>query len=165
MTFGDVKAWNALKLSFPDDNKGSRIIFTSRIHDLISKAKSGCVPFPLKLLPEKESWELLEKNIFDQDYSCPTNIFVDIGMQIAKKCKGLPLAVLLIAGLLKKDVENLDRWREVGECLDKLVAIEECKGILEESYKQLPEFLKPCFLYFGSFPEDEVIGVNDLILL
>ncbi|KAI5670254.1 hypothetical protein M9H77_10618 [Catharanthus roseus] len=78
---------------------------------------------------------------------------------------GLPLAVVLIAGLLKKDIMNLDWWRQIGERLDKLVAIEDCKGILEESYKQLPDFLKPCFLYFGSFPEDEKIRVNDLIIL
>ncbi|KAI5673906.1 hypothetical protein M9H77_14270 [Catharanthus roseus] len=142
----DVRAWNALHLSFPDDNKGSRIIFTSRIHDLISKAKSGCVPFPLKLLPEKESWELLEKNIFDQDYSCPTNIFVDIGMQIAKKCKGLTLAVLLIAGLLKKDIENLDWWRQVGERLDKLVAIEDCKGFIPKHETKSLEFVAEEYL-------------------
>ncbi|KAI5670253.1 hypothetical protein M9H77_10617 [Catharanthus roseus] len=152
----DVRAWDVLKLSFPDDNVGSRIMFTSRIHDLVSKVKSGCVPLTLRPLSEENSWELLEKNLFDQD-DCPTDTFVDIGTQIATKCMGLPLAVVLIAGLLKKDIMNLDWWRQVGERLDKLVAIEDCKGILEESYKQLPDFLKPCFLYFGSFQEDENI--------
>ncbi|KAI5670213.1 hypothetical protein M9H77_10577 [Catharanthus roseus] len=160
----DVTAWDVLKLSFPDDNVGSRIIFTSRIHDLVSKVKSGCVPLTLRPLSEKESWELLEKNLFDQD-DCPIDTFVDIGMQIATKCMGLPLALVLIAGLLKKDIMNLDWWRQIGERLDKLVAIEDCKGILEESYEQLPDFLKHCFLYFGSFPEDEKIRVNDLIIL
>ncbi|KAI5670265.1 hypothetical protein M9H77_10629 [Catharanthus roseus] len=160
----DVRAWDVLKLSFPDDNVGSRIIITSRIHDLVSKVKSECVPLTLRPLSAKESWELLEKNLFDQN-DCPTDTFVDIGTQIATKCMGLPLAVVLIAGLLKKDIMNLDWWRQVGERLDKLVAIEDCKGILEESYKQLPDNLKPCFLYFGSFPGDEKIRVNDLIIL
>ncbi|XP_055803109.1 putative late blight resistance protein homolog R1B-11 [Solanum dulcamara] len=37
--------------------------------------------------------------------------------------------------------------------------------IIEVSYKELPNNLKPCFLYFGAFLEDKEISVSKLIWL
>lgn len=163
----DVKAWNSLKMSFPDDNMGSRIIFTTRIQNLIPEAevleKKQFSPLHLNPLSEEESWELLEKKLFDQEKCLPD--FVDIGKQIARNCKGLPLYIVIIAGLLKEKIENLDWWNQVGRSLDMLITKEGCKDVLELSYKHLPEFLKPCFLYFGLFQEDEVIKAKKLIWL
>jgi len=39
------------------------------------------------------------------------------------------------------------------------------KDILKLSYDSLPERLKPCFLYFGMYPEDYRIPVKQLIQL
>ncbi|KAM7530029.1 hypothetical protein LguiB_033439 [Lonicera macranthoides] len=43
--------------------------------------------------------------------------------------------------------------------------LEKCFDILALSYKELPPKLKPCFLYFGVFPEDFEIPVRQLIRL
>lgn len=41
----------------------------------------------------------------------------------------------------------------------------QCKGILKLSYKHLPDHLKPCFLYFGAFQEDEKVPAQKLMWL
>ncbi|CAI9114231.1 OLC1v1014900C1 [Oldenlandia corymbosa var. corymbosa] len=55
----NIEAWDCIKDSFPDDNNGSRIIFTSRIHNLVSQAKLNCSPHPLRrslvILSERSS--------------------------------------------------------------------------------------------------------------
>jgi hypothetical protein len=92
-----------------------------------------------------------------------------IEQKIVENCKGLPLAVVLIAGVLKEKVENLDWWKQVGESLrqvgESLGSLNGGEGrfdVLEVVYNQLPEVLKPCFLFLGSFTEDEEIRVKKL---
>lgn len=159
----DIGAWDAVKLSFPDDNNGSRILFTSRIHDVVLRAKSDSLPYPLSPLSEEESWELLEKRIFHGKDICPRD-FVMVGKQIAEDCKGLPLAIVLVAGLLKEKAENLGWWKQIGEKISR-ISKEGCAHILELSFKHLLEPLKPCFLYLGLFQEDKEIKVQKLTKL
>ncbi|CAI9111949.1 OLC1v1012300C1 [Oldenlandia corymbosa var. corymbosa] len=59
-----IDTWNSLKDSFPDDGQGSRIVFTSRIHDMVSQTKPNCSPYPLCSLSDEESWELLRGKLF-----------------------------------------------------------------------------------------------------
>lgn len=160
----DVGAWNVLKLSLPDDEQYSRILFTSRIHNVVLDAKSNSFPYLLSQLSDQESWELLERRLFNNKDICPRN-FVQHGKQIAIDCKGLPLAVVLVAGLLKKEINNLDWWKQIGESLDSRISKGGCANILELSYKHLSEPLKVCFLYLGLFQEDKVIQVQKLINL
>ncbi|KAI5670273.1 hypothetical protein M9H77_10637 [Catharanthus roseus] len=42
---------------------------------------------------------------------------------------------------------------------------EGCMNILELSYNHLPEYLKPCFLYYGAFPQGEQVKVRRLTQL
>ncbi|KAL3501830.1 hypothetical protein ACH5RR_036279 [Cinchona calisaya] len=156
----DIKAWDILKGSFPDDYKGSRIVFTSRNHNLSSLAKPDCSPHLLRLFSDEESWELLQQKLFHKD-GCPPTFSV-IGEQIAKNCKGLPLAVAVIAGLLARTDFDINWWKHVAHSLSSRLADEGCLDILELSYKYLPDYLKPCFLYLGAFRQDKVIKVQKL---
>ncbi|CAI9109958.1 OLC1v1009902C1 [Oldenlandia corymbosa var. corymbosa] len=90
-------AWDDLRISFPDDSNSSRILITSRLRDMVSKISD---PHLLRPLSEKESWELLKLKIF-QENECPQEL-LEVGWQIAKNCKGLPLAIGAIAGLLNR---------------------------------------------------------------
>lgn len=127
------------------------------------EATSNSRPCPLSPLSEEQSWELLEKRLFHKD-NCPLN-FVEIGKQIANNCKGIVLAVVLVAGLLKERIKNLDCWKQIRKDLGSRISQEECLHISEQSYRHLPEPLKPCFLYFGSSRENKVIRVQKLIQL
>ncbi|WMV31863.1 hypothetical protein MTR67_025248 [Solanum verrucosum] len=55
-------------------------------------------PLDLRFLSPEESWELLEKRAFGKE-SCP-NELLDVGKEIARKCKGFPLVADLIAGVI-----------------------------------------------------------------
>lgn len=80
-----------------------------------------------------------------------------MGKQTAKNCKGRPLAIVVIAGVLANQDSNLAFWKQVGENLKSQVPREGCMDILELSYKHLPHYLKPCFLYLAAYQEDEPI--------
>ncbi|XP_027082305.1 putative late blight resistance protein homolog R1B-8 isoform X2 [Coffea arabica] len=156
----DIEAWNALKISFPDDTNGSRILLTSRHHGIIGESHH------LRPLDEEESWELLHKKLsITIEGGYPVELSV-LGRQIAKNCNGLPLSIVIISGILGN--LDQDRWGEVAERLDsnsEIGATEHCKSILKLSYEHLPDHLKPCVLYFSAFREDQEISVKRLMLL
>ncbi|KAL3500533.1 hypothetical protein ACH5RR_039626 [Cinchona calisaya] len=161
----DDKAWNALERSFPNDSNGSRIIITSRLHDVALKAKPDSDPYSLRLLSDIESWKLLQMKIFHG--TCPDEL-LEVGKEIAKNCKGLPLAVVAIAGILERTEKKQDKWKKVAESLNSRIIDDpqsRCKDILQLSYKELPDNLKPCLLYFGAFLEDKDVPICKLIRL
>ncbi|KAL3501997.1 hypothetical protein ACH5RR_036446 [Cinchona calisaya] len=160
----DIEAWNDLKEIFPDDNNGSRILFTTRNHNVALEVNS--VTYALSLLSDEQSWKLLREKVFEER-RCPTEL-LQVGKEIAKVCKGLPLAVVTVAGILK----TTERQQYKREQVAKSLCSKEAKnplahnfGILELCYSHLPNYLKPCFLYFASFREDAVISVSKLLWL
>ncbi|KAL2559042.1 putative late blight resistance protein-like protein R1B-16 [Forsythia ovata] len=157
--------WDDLRRYFPNDHNGSRIMITSRIHEVALQAKSHSSPHLLRLFSEKESWELLQKKLFQKE-SCPMEL-VEVGKQIAKNCKGLPLSVVLIAGILARMDKKIDWWKQVAANLStfRVSDSKQCHDILELSYKHLPDHLRPCFLYFGAFAEDKEVPVRKLLRL
>ncbi|KAL8502065.1 hypothetical protein ACS0TY_021256 [Phlomoides rotata] len=141
---------------FPDDGNGSRLLFTSRNKDV---APPNSVIYKLPFLTDEQSWELLEKKAFGCGI-CPAGL-QGIGKKIAARCCGLPLTVVVIAGVLLTMDEEESKWEEVGVNLASYTD-NSVRQILELSYKHLPDHLKPCFLYFGGFKEDEEISVGNL---
>ncbi|MCD7462792.1 hypothetical protein HAX54_049372 [Datura stramonium] len=129
-------------------------------------ASTGKPPYQMRLLNFDESWELLQSSAFVKN--CFPLEFEQIGKQIALKCGGLPLAIIVIAGLLSKIGEVLDEWKRVAENVSSVVSTDldvQCMRVLALSYHHLPHHLRACFLYFAIFPEDEVIFVNKLVKL
>ncbi|KAL2515500.1 putative disease resistance RPP13-like protein 3 [Forsythia ovata] len=118
----------------------------------------------MRFLNENESWNLLRQRIFGEGYCHPK--LEEIGNKIARNCLGLPLAIVVIAGLLSK-VKKTQYWENVAENVSSIVTKNEEKfmEILSLSYSHLPHHLKACFLYMGAFPEDSEIPVSKLISL
>ncbi|XP_027120387.2 putative late blight resistance protein homolog R1A-3 [Coffea arabica] len=161
----DIKVWNELRISFPDEKKGSRIIFTSRSSYVASQVEYGGKPHNLRPLSEKESFELLLKKVFRKE-DCPQAL-CGIAMKIAKKCRGLPLVVVVVAGVLATIGHDSLVWEEFAESLTSTMVsgTDQCKKSLELSYEHLPYHLKACLLYFAAFREDEKIGAKNLMRL
>ncbi|CAA2976974.1 late blight resistance homolog R1A-3 isoform X1 [Olea europaea subsp. europaea] len=161
----DINIWNDLERYFPKDGTGSRILFTTRNKKVGSKASPHSIINALPLLSEAESWELLQRKVF-KDENCPQEL-LDIGKQIAINCHGLPLAVVIIAAVLSNMEKKEHLWQKVERNLSAHISDNENKfmQILELSYKHLPNHLKPCFLYFGTFDEDDEIYIEELISL
>ncbi|CDP00692.1 unnamed protein product [Coffea canephora] len=160
-----IDAWNDVKRCFPDDKTGSRILLTSRITELASYINAKKPPHCMSLLDTEQSWELLEKLVFGIA-SCPPEL-EKCGKLIAKRCQGLPLAIVVMAGVLSRVVKTYDCWNNFAEKVCAIISTnpEECLDILALSYNYLPHHLKACFLHMAAFPEDCEIEVQKLINL
>ncbi|KAJ9546942.1 hypothetical protein OSB04_019485 [Centaurea solstitialis] len=160
----DDRAWKELRIYFPDDRNGSRILITSRNIDLNLEATTAMPPHRLRLRTARESWSILKMMVF-KDGMCPWRLH-DVGKQISSKCWGLPLAVSITAGLLRSRWTRAS-WKEVAESLSNYIVSDphQYMDTLALSYDHLPLHLRPCFLYLGAFPGDCDIPVHKLIWL
>ncbi|CAA3010775.1 late blight resistance homolog R1A-10 [Olea europaea subsp. europaea] len=161
----DIKALDELRSIFPDVNNGSRIILTTRLSDVAVYAGSSSLTHHLSFLSPEKSWTLLCQKALGNE-CCPPDL-EEIGKRIAEKCKGLPLALVVIGGVLYKAEKTRADWEFVAENAKSAVTgnNEDLMEILSWSYNHLPYHLRACFLYMGVFPEDYVIHVTHLIRL
>ncbi|KAH0678123.1 hypothetical protein KY284_019208 [Solanum tuberosum] len=107
----EAEVVDVVKRVFPRNKMGHRIMMTTHERYLASYANPD--PHNLKFLNENESFELLVKRVFGNGNSCPVE-FVELGQTIARKCEGIPLEIVLIAGILigrtdKRDWERVDK--------------------------------------------------------
>lgn len=157
----EVEAWEDLGLCFPRGENGSRVIVTTRIEEVAKHLQHRSDPYSLRFLTPEESWELLQKKVFRGE-SCPPDL-LEAGSQVAQHCKGLPLVIVLIAGIIAKMEREASSWLEVANDLSSLALGEQSMKVIQSSYDHLEDHLKPCLLYMGSFPEDHKIPVYDLL--
>ncbi|XP_028088470.1 probable disease resistance RPP8-like protein 2 [Camellia sinensis] len=87
-----------------------------------------------------------------------------LGRKMVNLCVGLPLAIIVPSGLLARK-HTLREWEMVYQNVhshkwndDPTQHDNGVSKVLALSYHDLPYQLKPCFLYFGHFPED--YGIN-----
>ncbi|XP_015901729.3 disease resistance protein RPP13-like [Ziziphus jujuba] len=158
--------WDEIRTCFPNDSNGSRILITSREKEVASNA-SSTPPYFLPFLDEEASWELLCKKVFRGE-KCPSNL-ESLGRQLAESCKGLPLSIVVLGGILANKEKTHQRWSNfIGNVNWFLINDDDskrCSDILALSYNHLPRKLRLCFLYVGVFPEDFLIPARDLIQL
>ncbi|GAB4837261.1 hypothetical protein Ancab_039561 [Ancistrocladus abbreviatus] len=164
------RAWNDVCDALPL-NGGSKVIFTTRNNDLPSHADLNCFVHKPSLLTKQQSLELFKKIAFeDEDNRATRDDFLRLGTEMTKKCDGLPLAVFILAGLLRTK-HTLDEWEHVSKTFRSLLLNVEgpphygrsVYQTLMLSYHDLPYYLKPCFLYLAQFPEDYEIQSKKLI--
>nr|XP_016463415.1 PREDICTED: putative late blight resistance protein homolog R1B-23 isoform X2 [Nicotiana tabacum]XP_016463417.1 PREDICTED: putative late blight resistance protein homolog R1B-23 isoform X2 [Nicotiana tabacum]XP_016463418.1 PREDICTED: putative late blight resistance protein homolog R1B-23 isoform X2 [Nicotiana tabacum]XP_016463419.1 PREDICTED: putative late blight resistance protein homolog R1B-23 isoform X2 [Nicotiana tabacum]XP_016463420.1 PREDICTED: putative late blight resistance protein h len=158
----DTAAWDELTRPFPEVEKGSRIILTTREKKVAVHAQRHSVPLDIRLLILEESWELLEKKVFGKE-SCPDEL-LDVGKEIVQNCKGLPLVVDLIAGVIAGKEKKRSVWLEVRNNLNSFILQKEenVMNVIALSYDHLPDPLKLCLLYFASYEKDRAIPVEVL---
>ncbi|KAM3270825.1 putative late blight resistance protein R1A-10 [Capsicum chacoense] len=159
------KAWDDIRLWFPENNKASRILLTTRILEVARYASSPKDPFPMRPLEPKESWNLFCQKAFGKVDS-PTK-FKDVAKIVVENCNGLPLIISVVAGTLSSTT-TLEEWNEVAQGVSSLVNVDDyqrCSRVLALSYNHLPSHLKSCFLYFGVFAKATEISVKKLIRL
>ncbi|WVZ02314.1 hypothetical protein V8G54_023120 [Vigna mungo] len=155
--------WDEVQDAFPDNNKGSRILITSRLKEVALHAGYD-VPHYLQFLNEEESWELFCRKVFrGEDYSSDLE---PLGKQMVRSCRGLPLSIIVLGGLLANKEKSDREWSKVVGHVNWYLTRDETQVkdiVLKLSYDNLPRRLKPCFLYLGLFPEDFEIPVTPLL--
>ncbi|XP_075642517.1 disease resistance protein RPM1-like [Castanea sativa] len=162
-----IEEWDAVKYAFPNINS-SRVMLTTRISDIANASVMeyhGNV-YSLNPLPLEESRTLFCRKTFGEN-SCPPH-FKNLTESILQRCEGLPLAIVAISGVLATK-GSVDEWdmiqRSLGAELEENARISSMEKILSLSYKDLPYYLKSCFLYFSIFPKNHVIDQMRLIRL
>ncbi|MED6174409.1 hypothetical protein PIB30_068711 [Stylosanthes scabra] len=148
----EPEVWDDLKAAFPNQSNGSKILITSRNEEVANFTSSRTYKLPL--LDENEGWELFCKKVFS-------------AREIVESCGGLPLAIVAIAGVVRKKEMLESEWERVKECIDWHLTKDMTKvmDVLKLSYDSLSEELKPCFRYIGIYPEDFQIPARELIQL
>ncbi|XP_059289190.1 LOW QUALITY PROTEIN: putative disease resistance protein At1g50180 [Lycium ferocissimum] len=160
-----TEAWDIIARSFPDNDKSSRLLLTSRRKEVALHADAHTTPYELKVLSEEESWELFIKKAFAEERECSQDL-VDVGKEILKKCDGLPLAITVIGGLLAGKKKQRSEWQRVQRSLSSYLVGSQTYGvsaILALSYHELPPHLKSCFLYLGLLQKVKYIPVKQLM--
>lgn len=152
---GEKKIWEVIKHSLPENEKGSRIIITTR--NAVSCKENPC-DYVLDLKPWSlyMAWELFCKKAFGNNYDCKRHCsegFKQLCCEIISKCEGLPCIISTVARLLSTK-ERVSEWRGVLEILgsenDKINVISKARSLM--GYFDLPYHLKTCLLYFVVFP-------------
>ncbi|KAJ4801806.1 Disease resistance protein RPP8 [Rhynchospora pubera] len=157
--------WIQLKGALPDIGNGSRVLITTRSSDVARRADPACDPYNLHYLSEEESQELLLRKAFPSEHSkAHFHDLSDLPKKFASKCGGLPLALVVVGGLLSRQPPTYNSWHKIFQKFSWHVDDgEKCMMILGISYEHMPAVLKPCFMYLASFPEDYAIKAKSLI--
>ncbi|KAL2568598.1 hypothetical protein AAZV13_18G076101 [Glycine max] len=172
--FDDVwngKFWDHIESAVIDNKNGSRILITTRDEKVAEYCRKSSFVEVHKLekpLTEEESLKLFCKKAFQysSDGDCPEEL-KDISLEIVRKCKGLPLAIVAIGGLLPQKDESAPEWgqfcRDLSLDLERNSELNSITKILGLSYDDLPFNLRSCLLYFGMYPEDYEVQSDRLI--
>ncbi|CAD6257475.1 unnamed protein product [Miscanthus lutarioriparius] len=150
--------------------KDKRIITTTRKKAVANKCCTGIAAqmYEAKPLSDEDSQRLFFTRLFFSGDDCHPDLR-KVSDDILKKCCGLPLAIISIAGLLANRSKTVEVWSNVltsiSAAVEKDSPIDKMKRILLLSYFDLPHHLKSCLLYLSVFPEDYSIDCRQLILL
>ncbi|EEF36876.1 disease resistance protein RPM1 [Ricinus communis] len=165
----DPDLWNQIKISLPNSQHGCRVMITTRKEDIASLSYDvGSHVHHIRPLTNNEAWTLFCIKAFPRNGKrCPPE-FEILAKDIVEKCRGLPLAIVALGGLLSAKSSESE-WRMIYNSLNWELSnnpmLQSVKSILLLSYNDLPYRLKHCFLYCCLFPEDYPIKRKRLIRL
>lgn len=163
--------WKSLKLQrlgASSSERGSRIILTTR-NKAVCTLMNAEEMIPVDPLTEEDGWKLFRTRAFGNG-DVPEDK-KDVAQEIAKECKGLPLAIIVIAAAMA----HYNYRHEWELALYQMQTIDETfydiHDEVEEklfqhlrwSYNVLPDYLQTCFVYFAAFPEDKIIKCEEVI--
>ncbi|XP_049387805.1 putative disease resistance RPP13-like protein 1 [Solanum stenotomum] len=143
--------WDDLRNIFVQGDVGSKIIVTTRKESVA--LMMGNEQISMDILSTEASWFLFKRHAFENMDPMGHPELEEVGKQIAAKCKGLPLALKTLAGMLRSKSE-VEEWKrilrsEIWELRDKDIL-----PALMLSYNDLPAHLKRCFSFCAIFPKD-----------
>ncbi|PQP92206.1 putative disease resistance protein [Prunus yedoensis var. nudiflora] len=146
-----IETWNLLKAAFPNVETESTILLTTRNKKVATLPNRNAFLHKLQPLNENESWSLFEKKAISERADIDLGIFTkkrELGMKMLRHCKGLPLAIIVLAGVLARK-NTVREWERVYENVREYIS----RGIGHEEE------------YEGHYPEDFEFLVSELTKL
>ncbi|GLU07888.1 hypothetical protein SLE2022_248270 [Rubroshorea leprosula] len=162
----DHRCWDVLQRVFVSAAVGSKIIVTSRSKGVAKAMRATDQIYPLEELPLNHCLSLLARQALGRGDFNAHLYLKDIAEEIVKKCKGLPLAVKTLGGVLHDELDP-KRWVKIlnSEIWELPEESSHILPALRLSYHHLPAPLKRCFAYCAMFPKDYIFHKDDLVLL
>ncbi|BFG15713.1 hypothetical protein CerSpe_019870 [Prunus speciosa] len=161
------KKWEQIEIPLIQSGaKGSRIVVTTRIHEVASMMRAKAHMINLGELSEQICLSIFNHMALSDRDVHQSKVFGDISKEIVKKCKGLPLATKTL-GSLMQNKRTMREWKEVlnSKIWDLEKVEQEVFQPLFLSYYDLAPTIKCCLLYCATFPKDYEFERDDLINL
>ncbi|KAM3234492.1 hypothetical protein P3L10_019852 [Capsicum annuum] len=107
------EAWDGVRGCFPtEDNTGSRILLTTRNNKVSCYAGTENLSMQMNFMDQDESWNLFKSASFSNE--ALSSEFETIGKEIADECHGLPITIVVVAGLLNS-IREIEDWKSVAK--------------------------------------------------
>ncbi|GKV01157.1 hypothetical protein SLEP1_g13734 [Rubroshorea leprosula] len=151
---------------------GNSIIVTTRSYGVVSAIETApvCHVLPMhkhemKGLSNDECWSIIEEKVHRLARRIEDANLKEIGLAIARKCKGLPLVASVLGGTMGHKfgveewlaIKNNDAWN--------LLDDQNIASILKISYDHLSGPLKKCFAFCSIFEKDAIMNKDELVQL
>ncbi|KAJ9545989.1 hypothetical protein OSB04_025696 [Centaurea solstitialis] len=146
---GNSDVLEGLINAFPEENNGSKVLFTSRD---VQRGPNRHIMAPLN---DEESWNMFLKKARKEKKA--HKIEPRLKNRILELCRGLPLNIVLVSGLLSN--KRIKRWPSA---ISRDGSSDE---VLPLCYNDLPTEAKLCLLYLTLFPNDYDVPVRRLLRL
>uniref|UniRef100_A0A0E0HTK4 NB-ARC domain-containing protein n=1 Tax=Oryza nivara TaxID=4536 RepID=A0A0E0HTK4_ORYNI len=139
--------WNGVLSTLNTGLGGSKILVTTRTNKASELLRAGAC-LQLGGLNRDDYWMLFKSCAFGEKHPGLFQELKEIGMQIAERLNGLPLAAKVIGRLLNVDLDS-SHWKKV---LESDISGDVMK-VLRLSYQHLPIHLQLCFSFCSLFPK------------
>ncbi|CAH2047278.1 unnamed protein product [Thlaspi arvense] len=185
IVFDDIwkeEDWDVIRKIFPPE-KGWKVLITSRNENVARCGNTSFINFKPACLTNEKSWTLFQRVAMPRKDASELEVEMEeteerikmekmekMGKQMIEHCKGLPLAIRVLGGLLGENY-TLHNWERVSKNIGShLVGRNDVNDhnknslnyVLSLSFEELPSYLKNCFLYLAHFPEDYEIDIENL---
>ncbi|KAK1416503.1 hypothetical protein QVD17_32294 [Tagetes erecta] len=153
-----------LKDVLPDTNNGSRVVITTPDEEVAS-FPDATSHYHFKPLDMEDGLKFFIKKLWGlKGIPFAGDVIEDLKSKIAERCKGTPLRIIMLAGLLSTRKLMYEDWLSVFEQHD-FAANSPSFDILAICYNDLTLHLKLCFLYLALFRKGFEIPVRRLFRL
>ncbi|XP_043710613.1 disease resistance protein RPS2-like [Telopea speciosissima] len=160
-----TSAYDRIRIPDPLNNRGSKILVTSRNQDTCTDMGASKT-IKVRPLSEAESWELFVKVAGEHVTATDIKSFAE---KIVGRCDGLPLAIVTVARAMANRHE-VGSWKNASREME--LSATEIRGMKEEVFIPLKfsfdklenDMLRSLFLYCACFPEDYNINIRYEIL-
>uniref|UniRef100_A0A453C2H5 Disease resistance protein RPM1 n=1 Tax=Aegilops tauschii subsp. strangulata TaxID=200361 RepID=A0A453C2H5_AEGTS len=165
-----VSAWENINDSLPERVKCGSVVVTTRFKSVaVACCRRNGRLYDHKPLLEENSYKLFRQIVS----SAPDNAS-KASLSLLKKCGGLPLAIIVVAGLVASKLRSgtsskpIDNYlAEVDKALsgglETHLSTEGVTKVLDQCYNDLPADLKTCLLYLSMFPKGSFVSRKRLI--
>ncbi|KAJ9685411.1 hypothetical protein PVL29_017446 [Vitis rotundifolia] len=156
--------WDTLCMPMRAGAPGSKLIVTTR-NEGVAAVTRTCPACPLRELSNNDCLSLFtQQALRTRNFDAHPHL-KEVGEEIVRRCKGLPLAAKALGGMLRNQLSR-DAWANI--LASRIWDLPEDKShilpALMLSYHHLPSHLKQCFAYCSMFPKDYELNKDDLVL-